>query len=70
MADSNGIAGTSSSDEAASEQASPAICFSAMIFITTGRFDLSYGFEYAAELETSKENTQFNLTITTRTSGI
>ena len=46
--------------KAASEQASPADMFLGDDFHHNGAFRLSYGFEYAAQLETSKENTQFN----------
>jgi len=46
--------------KAASEQASPADMFLGDDFHHNGAFRLSYGFEYAAELETSKEaNTYF-----------
>jgi len=46
--------------KAASEQASPADMFLGDDFHHNGAFRLSYGFEYAAELESSKENT-YNL---------
>lgn len=45
--------------KAVSEQASPADMFLGDDFHHNGAFRLSYGFEYAALLETSKENTQF-----------
>jgi uncharacterized protein len=45
--------------KAVSEQASPADMFLGDDFHHNGAFRLSYGFEYAAELETSKENYAF-----------
>ena len=45
--------------KAVSEQASPADMFLGDDFHHNGAFRLSYGFEYAALLETSKENFQF-----------
>ena len=45
--------------KAASEQASPADMFLGDDFHHNGAFRLSYGFEYAAELETSKTNYMF-----------
>ena len=45
---------------AASEQASPADMFLGDDFHHNGAFRLSYGFEYAAMMETSKENYSFN----------
>ncbi|HUK89432.1 MAG TPA: CocE/NonD family hydrolase [Blastocatellia bacterium] len=46
--------------KAASPQASPDDMFIGDDFHHNGAFRLSYGFEYAAELETSKENTAFD----------
>ncbi len=46
--------------KAASEQASPADMFLGDDFHHNGAFRLSYGFEYAAMMETSKENYSFN----------
>jgi len=46
--------------KAASPQASPDDMFLGDDFHHNGAFRLSYGFEYAAELETSKENTAFD----------
>jgi uncharacterized protein len=45
--------------KAASEQASPADMFLGDDFHHNGAFRLSYGFEYAAEMETSKTNYSF-----------
>ncbi len=45
--------------KAASEQASPADMFLGDDFHHNGAFRLSYGFEYAAEMETDKTNYQF-----------
>jgi putative CocE/NonD family hydrolase len=45
--------------KAASPQASPASMFLGDDFFHNGAFRLSYGFEYAAEMETSKVNTNF-----------
>jgi hypothetical protein len=45
--------------KAASEQASPADMFLGDDFHHNGAFRLSYGFEYAAEMETNKTNYQF-----------
>src|ERR1022692_2127233 len=60
LADYHGLARSAPRAEGASEQASPADMFLGDDFHHNGAFRISYGFEYAALLETSKEtNTNF-----------
>ena len=59
LAHGHGPAGAAPRAKAASPQASPADMFLGDDFHHNGAFRLSYGFEYAALMETSKENSPF-----------